>query len=59
MKPLLSRKVTRTEPLEEWISAAEQATLEGLRDFAKRQEERRRKAQGQPAPVTELKRRLP
>ena len=59
MKPLLSRKVSRGEPLEEWISAAEQATLEGLRDFARRQEERKRKAQGQPAQITELKRIKP
>ena len=59
MKPILSRQVKRGEPLQEWISASEQNTLEGLRDFTRRQEERRRRIQGNNAQITELKRRLP
>jgi len=50
MKPILSRKVTRTDRLMEWESAAHQSTTDGLMEFKARQEARRIAAQT-PLPV--------
>ena len=47
MKPILSVKVQRGVELKEWVSAKDQATLDGLQDFKRRQEERRKLAQGE------------
>ncbi len=59
MKPILSRKVTPAQKdLNEWIPAGEQATLDGLLDFAQRQKARMVAAQARPAhTVTQLKRK--
>jgi hypothetical protein len=40
MKPLLSREVKRGVKLDEWESAAHQATLDGLNAFRERQQKR-------------------
>jgi hypothetical protein len=47
MKPLLSTPITRAnkDGLGDWIPAKDQATMDGLRDFARRQEQRRLQAQ--------------
>jgi hypothetical protein len=51
MKPLLHTKVTRARKrIGDWVSAADQATDDGRLEFAQRQEERRRAAQGKPQP---------
>jgi hypothetical protein len=45
MKPILSRKVTRGDVLNEWESSEKQATLDGLSAFAERQRQRMKDAQ--------------
>lgn len=56
MKPLLTQKITRRrKKIGDYIDAETQATLDGLMEFAQRQEERRRLAQepSKPAPLPE------
>ncbi len=40
MKPLLSQQVKRGQRLDEWQSAEHQATLDGVNEFWRRQQER-------------------
>jgi hypothetical protein len=45
MRPILSRKVTRGDVLNEWEPAAHQSTMDGLRAFQDRQLKRIEAAQ--------------
>jgi hypothetical protein len=46
MNPILSRKVTRGNVLNEWEPAAHQDTMDGLNAFKERQRKRMQDAQG-------------
>jgi SOS-response transcriptional repressor LexA len=49
MKPILSQQVKRGTELKEWESAEHQATMAGVNDFWKRQQERMARVQANAA----------
>lgn len=57
MKPLLSRKVTREQGVNEWTPADHHMTHDGRNEFMARMQARIAAAQVQPAAIVQIKRK--